>query len=274
MSTSLPPGTPPPDAPSRLPISRLAAYGGPTLGLGYLLFFVQFYFLKFATDVLLLAPAVIGVAMMGAKLWDAVSDPLVGTWSDRTRSRLGRRRPWMLASLPVLLVSFAALWRPPGDWGSAGVTFFCVTALVLFYTGFTLYTVPHGSLGAELSPDPHQRTRAFAVRQMSWTVGLFLTFAAIQIARKAESPRDDTALLALATGGAAVLLLSITPLPCESPRPTAAAGVPACGRRGETCWAPDTRGSSCWCGSSKTWAWVCSARWRRSSSSTCFEDRT
>jgi GPH family glycoside/pentoside/hexuronide:cation symporter len=202
---------------ARIPLARLAAYGGPTFALSYLLFFLQFYFLKFATDVLLLAPAAIGVMMTAAKLWDAVSDPLVGSWSDRTRSRLGRRRPWMLAALPVLLVSFAALWAPPGGWGPRAVTAFCFAALLVFYTGFTLYAVPHGSLGAELSPTPHQRTRAFATRAASWTVGLFLAFAAIQAARDAAAPRTDTALIALATGAAAVLLLLVPPLALREP---------------------------------------------------------
>ena len=59
-------------------------YGGPTFAVACLLFFVQFYFLKFATDVLLLAPALVSVLFGVAKLWDGVSGPLIGSWSDRS----------------------------------------------------------------------------------------------------------------------------------------------------------------------------------------------
>ncbi|MCG8592183.1 MAG: MFS transporter [Proteobacteria bacterium] len=201
----------------RLTLAQLAAYGGPTLGVGFLLFFVQFYLLKFATDVLLLAPAAVGAVMALTKLWDAVSDPLVGTWSDRTQHRWGRRRPWMFAALPVLLASFVLLWSPPASWGATATTAFFCLMLLGFYTGFTLYSVPHGSLGAELCPTPHERTRAFALRQASWTVGLLLAFVAIQVARNAADARQGTALLALVTGLAAVLLLSITPLALREP---------------------------------------------------------
>src|SRR5713226_4497875 len=83
----------------KLPHGRLLAYGGPLLAISSLLFFVQFYFLKFATDVLLLPPATVGVLFALVKLWDAASNPLVGSWSDRTRSRFGRRRPFLLGSL-------------------------------------------------------------------------------------------------------------------------------------------------------------------------------
>ena len=76
----------------RVSARDLLAYAAPATGVAFHLFFIQFYFLKFATDVLLAAPAVIGLLMGLSRVWDAVSDPLVGYWSDGTRSRLGRRR--------------------------------------------------------------------------------------------------------------------------------------------------------------------------------------
>src|SRR5262245_66134509 len=104
-----------------LTLPTLLAYGGPTLGVAYLLFFVQFYFLKFATDVLLLPPVAVGVLFALAKLWDAASNPFVGSWSDRTHSRFGRRRPFLLGSLPLLAAGFVMLWSPPQSLGSAAL---------------------------------------------------------------------------------------------------------------------------------------------------------
>jgi len=102
-------------APRRTSLGTVLAYGPPIVGVSAMLFFVQFFFLKFASDVLLLPPLAVGVIFALGRVWDAVSDPIVGTWSDRTRTRLGRRRPWMLAAVPVLAVSVYMIWVPP-EW--------------------------------------------------------------------------------------------------------------------------------------------------------------
>ena len=209
---------------SPIPAGRLLAYGAPILGLSYLLFFVQFYFLKFATDVLLLPPAGVGALFGLAKLWDAVSDPLVGSWSDRTRSRLGRRRPFLLAALPLLVLGFATLWDPPAALSGGRLFAWVGAALFVFYTAFTLYTLPHAALGAELSMDSHQRTRLFGARQMSFTIGMLLAFSAMQAAMNAEDARGAAAGLAVPTALAAVIVLAIPPLAVREPDGT--------GRRG------------------------------------------
>lgn len=198
-------------SPARLGTVRLTAYALPALGISFLLFFVQFYLLKFGTDTLLLSPVLVGAIMAGAKIWDAVSDPLVGSWSDRTESRHGRRRPWMLASLPVMIISFVALWAIDPASPAPIKAALLVGALLVFYTGFTLYSVPHASLGAELSADSHQRTRAFGARHIFWTIGLFAAFAAIQSAG-APGARLTVVELALLSGVLAAVICLATPL--------------------------------------------------------------
>ena len=89
----------------RVAIGTLLSYAPPVVALSSPLFMVQFYFLNFATDVLLLAPLGVGLLFAAGRAWDAISDPIVGTWSDRTSTRLGRRRPWMLASIPLLMLN-------------------------------------------------------------------------------------------------------------------------------------------------------------------------
>ncbi len=200
-----------------LPAGRLLAYGGPVLGVAYLLFFVQFYFLKFATDVLLLPPALVGLLFALAKLWDAASNPLVGSWSDLTRSRLGRRRPFLLGSLPLLVAGFAMLWSPPEKLGTGPLVAWVAIGLFVFHTAFALYTIPHAALGAELSSDSHERTRLFGARQISFTLGMLLAFGAIQVAMNAAAPRVTTARMAIPAALAAVTLLAITPLAVREP---------------------------------------------------------
>jgi GPH family glycoside/pentoside/hexuronide:cation symporter len=204
-------------SPTRLPASVLAAYGGPVFAVAYLLFFVQFYFLKFATDVLLLSPAVVSLLFGAAKLWDGVSGPLIGSFSDRTRTRWGRRRPFLIGSLPLLAFGFVMLWMAPRSLGGGGLIVWLGVALFLFFSAFDLYTLPHMALGAELSPDSHQRTRLFGVRQMSFTIGILLAFGGIQFAMNAEDGRAAAAWLAIPGAVVATLLLAVTPLALREP---------------------------------------------------------
>jgi GPH family glycoside/pentoside/hexuronide:cation symporter len=193
------------------------AYGVPVLGVSYMLFFLQFYFLKFATDVLLLSPAIVGVLFSVAKLWDGVNGPLIGSISDRSRSRFGRRRPFLFAALPLLVVGFVMLWTMPRALAGNTQIAWLAVALFVFYTAFDLYTLPHAALGAELSRDPHERTRLFGVRQMSFTIGMLLAFGAIQVAMNAEDPRGIAAKIAIPAALVSVVMLAITPLVLREP---------------------------------------------------------
>jgi GPH family glycoside/pentoside/hexuronide:cation symporter len=200
-----------PSAPNaeRVPLAAVLAYGAPIFALSGFLFFVQFFFLKFATDVLLLSPVLVGLIFALGRAWDAVSDPMAGAWSDRTRTRLGRRRPWMLAALPGLAVFFAMTWIPPEGLGATALLAWVTVALFGFYTAFTAYGIPHSSLGAELSRDYHDRNRIFGVRHASFILGLMLSFGGMQVVTNAEDPRAAVSEL-VAFGlplGIAVLLL-------------------------------------------------------------------
>ena len=202
---------------SRLSTATLAAYGAPTFAVGYLLFFVQFYFLKFATDVLLLAPALVSVLFGAAKLWDGVSGPLIGSWSDRSRSRLGRRRPFLLAALPLLAFGFVMLWTVPTALSGGWLVAWIAVALFVFFGAFDLYTLPHLALGAELSTDSHERTRLFGVRQASFTIGIMLAFGGIQYAMNSDAPREAAMLLSIPAALLAALLLAVPPLALREP---------------------------------------------------------
>ena len=79
-----------------LPLRTVLAYGLPAIGLSLPGILLGLYFFKFATDVLYVAPGVLGLLVGFSRLWDAVSDPVAGYYSDRTQLPMGRRRPWML----------------------------------------------------------------------------------------------------------------------------------------------------------------------------------
>ena len=86
----------------RLTLGVIWAYSVPRIAFGIMGLLSSIYLMKFSTDVLLIAPAAMGILYAVSRLWDAVSDPLAGFLSDRTLSTLGRRRSWMfLAAVPM-----------------------------------------------------------------------------------------------------------------------------------------------------------------------------
>lgn len=195
-----------------IPAGTLLAYGGPIVGLSYLLFFVQFYFLKFATDVLIMPPATVGVLFATVKMWDAVSNPLIGSWSDRTRSRFGRRRPFLIGALLPLMLGFVMLWNPPTTLSGATLVLWSALALFMFQSSFALYSIPHAALGAELSSDSHERTRLFGVKQISFTIGMLVAFGGIQMAMNAADTRSMAGRMAVPGALIVIAALAVTPL--------------------------------------------------------------
>jgi GPH family glycoside/pentoside/hexuronide:cation symporter len=158
------------------------------------------YFMKFSTDVLLIAPAAIGLIIAGSRLWDAVSDPLAGYLSDRTQSRFGRRRAWMFyAAIPVGLGLFM-IWSPPtfveGIWLIAWVGF----ALLVYETASTAFFVPHGAIGIELTPNYHERTRLYGWSHVIGAIGSIMGLISLYFMDVSEDKRNYALFLSLFAG--------------------------------------------------------------------------
>jgi len=161
------------------PTGRLVSYCLPASGLGFMQILMSVYLLKFSTDVLLIAPVTMGLWLGVSRIWDAVSDPLIGYLTDRTRSRWGRRRPWMLAGALPMAAGFLMLWAPPESLAGPALGAWMGAALLLFYTALTMVDVPHSALGAELSTDYHDRTRIFGARRILFGLGTLGAVASI-----------------------------------------------------------------------------------------------
>jgi len=106
--------------------------------------------------------AVVGTMMLIARSFDIVTDPLIGWATDHTRSRWGRRRVWMLASIPFLTLASYRLFVPPDGVGAD----YLLLWLAIFWLGWTMLQIPYYALGAELSASYDERTRITAWR--SW----------------------------------------------------------------------------------------------------------
>lgn len=116
----------------------------------------------FYNQILGLSASLCGVVFLVASIVDGISDPLVGAYSDRIRSRWGRRHPLMLASALPLAVAFYSLYQPPDNLSTWQLFAWFLTFLILLRLAKTFYTVPHAALGAELTEDYHERTSVFA----------------------------------------------------------------------------------------------------------------
>ncbi len=132
-------------------------------------FFLLFYF----NQVLGLSGTLAGVALFIALCFDAVSDPLVGSWSDFARTRWGRRHTFMYWAAVPFAVSFLLLFMPPEGLGQTGLFLWLLVFAVLVRTTMTFYQVPYLSLGAELTANYDERTLLAAFRNVFQLLGMF-----------------------------------------------------------------------------------------------------
>ncbi len=147
------------------------------------------YLMKYATDVLFIAPATMGILIAAARLWDGFTDPLVGYLSDRTRSRIGRRRSWLYASALPMAIGIIMIWSPPGDLSGFTLVAWMAFALLVYETASTAYLIPHGALGMELTPNYHERTRLFGYAHMIGFIGSIIGMGTLQLMTMAEDKR-------------------------------------------------------------------------------------
>lgn len=192
---------------TRLPLSAIVNYNAPAVGVGFMFFMVTLYLMKFSTDVLLIAPAAMGVIFGLSRIWDAITDPIAGYFSDRTNLRMGRRRPWMVGCIPFVCGTFYMMWNPPAGFPPESVAIWMAIAVMLFYTAMTAFSVPHTSLGAELSTGYHERTKVFGLRHMSWNSGALLALIAMHQLIVADNPRQVALLITIIAGAATAVLM-------------------------------------------------------------------
>lgn len=140
--------------------------------------FVLFYY----TQVLGLSGSLTGLAIFLSVLWDAISDPMVGAWSDRLKTRWGRRHPAMLIGAVPLATSFVMIFSPP-DFvlNTQGALFgWLLLCVLMMRTFLTVFYIPHKAMGAEISDDYLERSSIVNFRtNLAWIFGVTLPAVAL-----------------------------------------------------------------------------------------------
>lgn len=164
-------------ATERLSAPRLIAYAGPSIPAGALTLPLLVYLPPFYAGPMGLGLGAVGTIFMLARIWDFVTDPAFGVLSDRFPSRWGRRRHWLVISVPVLMVPSWFIFFPASPVSPT----YLVVGLFGVYLGFTMMLLTQMSWGAELDDDYHERSRIQAYREgfMVLSIMLALTIPAI-----------------------------------------------------------------------------------------------
>jgi len=190
----------------RLSISSLMAYASPAIPIAAMGLPMVVYMPPFYAQDMGLGLTLVGIVFMLARIWDVITDPVLGVVSDRFPTRWGRRRHWIVISAPIMIVATLQVFMPNPETVSA--TYLLMWMLVL-YAAWTLMQVSHMAWGAELSPDYHERSRIQGTREITLLVGAILVLALPSIIEQLQPEKLGTTRVA-AMGWMVIVLLPVT----------------------------------------------------------------
>lgn len=164
----------------------------------------------FYTDTVLVPAGLLAVAMAIARAFDAITDPIMGWITDHTRTRWGRRKPWLPLGVPLCALCYWIMFLPPESLSpEVGAVIWIGAAYCLYYLFYTVWAVPYAGLGFELSPDYDDRINLFGYRSICGGLGLMLSFFLLYQTKKHGTFSGDREMLAVLTGCFALLMILI-----------------------------------------------------------------
>jgi oligogalacturonide transporter len=162
---------------------------------------ISFYYLVFLTDVVRISPALAGTVILISKVYDSVTDPFEGILADRTRTRLGRRRPYLLGGIPLVFLSFLGLFYPIDLDQELHRFLFVVASYLFFSTVVSIVMLNYNALQSELTLDYNERTALSSFRIFFSTVSSILcALLPLQIVGALPDVRTGYIVMSLAFG--------------------------------------------------------------------------
>lgn len=147
-------------------ISKLA-YGMGDVGCNFSWMFVGNFLMIFYTDVFGISMSAVATLMLASRFWDAINDPIIGTLTDKTHTRWGRFRPWLLFGAPITaLVLILTFWAHP-EWSQTAKIIYMAVTYCILVLGYTCVNLPYGTLCGAMTQDIDERAKLNTCRSVS-----------------------------------------------------------------------------------------------------------
>ena len=150
--------------------NTIFAYGGLATPLAMIGYPIAIWLIPFYSEVVGIPLYIIANLLLIARFTDVITDPILGQLGDSTRTSIGRRKPWIILGVPLMMLAIYKLFIPGSE---VSIAYFVIW-MMLMYLGSTIINIPYGAWGAEISTDYHQRSRVVSGRE-GWTlIGLLI----------------------------------------------------------------------------------------------------
>ena len=157
---------------SKVPFISKLAYGMGDVGCNFSWMFVGNFLMIFYTDVFGISMSAVATLMLFSRFWDAINDPIIGGLSDKTHTRWGRYRPWLLFAAPLTaLVLILTFWAHP-DWSQTHKIIYMAVTYCILVLGYTCVNIPYGTLCGAMTQNMTERAQINTSRSVSAMIAI------------------------------------------------------------------------------------------------------
>ncbi|MCM1991735.1 MFS transporter [Oceanirhabdus seepicola] len=154
-------------------------YGFSGVGINIFFGMPMMYLVIYFTDVFGISAAAVGILLLVSRMWDAVNDPLMGVLVDRTKTRWGKCRPYMIFGPIFLFISFVMLFSGPTNLGSTGKLIYAYCAYIFFGMMYTMVDIPGNAMISTMTQNSKERTTISTIRRVFCNVGILIGAGAV-----------------------------------------------------------------------------------------------